>query len=148
MKVLAFMQNMWVKNPEKVKASIERMHFTKRDEYRRRLIHYLLFAGCVSGRRLRAAFGDLCDEIIWDEASNEIAGDPKTICFPVPRHIECAIEHYNPDIVITFGKLAGDAVEKIWGTETIRVCHPAARQPDTIHKLKAAADLLRSKLTP
>jgi hypothetical protein len=142
--VVAFMQNMWVRDPEKVKASIERMHWMKRDEYRLRLIHYSLFAGCVSGRRLKAAFGEMCDAIIWEEASPEIAGDPKTICLPVPRHIQCALEHHNPDIVITFGKLAGDAVAKLWPAKLIRVCHPAARQPDTIQKLKAAADELRT----
>ena len=142
--VVAFMQNMWVRNPQKVRESIERMHWMKRDEYRRRLIRYCLFAGCVSGRRLKAAFGGLCDEIIWEEATHEIADNPRVVLPPCERHIHAALDEYNPDIVITFGRVAGDAVAKIWPAKIIRCCHPAARQSDTIQKLKAAADELRT----
>lgn len=142
--VVAFMQNMWVRNPAKVRASIERMHWMKRDEYRLRLIRYCLFAGCVSGRRLKAAFGGLCDEIIWEEATNEIANNPKVVLPPAPRHIECVLDEFNPDVVITFGRVASDAVAKIWPAKLIRVCHPAARQPETMAKLCAAAKELRA----
>lgn len=142
--VVAFMQNMWLRNPERFKQRLARMPWHERDDYRLQFIRRALFAGCLSGRRLKAAFGEICAEIIWEEASPEIADNPKTICLPVPRHIECVLEHHNPDIVITFGKLAGDAVEKLWPAKLIRVCHPAARQPDTIQKLKAAADELRT----
>ena len=145
--VVAFMQNMWVRNPAKVRESIERMHWMKRDEYRLRLIRYCLFAGCVSGRRLKAAFGGLCDEIIWEEATNEIADNPRVVLPPVPRHIECVLDHFNPDVVITFGRVASDAVAKIWPAKLIRCCHPAARQPDTTAKLLAAAGELRAHVT-
>lgn len=137
--VVAFMQNMWVKDPARIRAMLERAPWNQRDDLRLRLIRRALFAGCITGRRLKAAFGDLTDKIVWEEASPEIADNPKTICPPVPRHIEDVLEHHNPDIVITFGKPAGDAVEKIWTCTLIRCCHPAARQPDTISKLKAAA---------
>ena len=53
MKVLAFLQNMWVIDPKRIEASITRHG----EAYRRRLIAYALFAGCLTGRRLRMAFG-------------------------------------------------------------------------------------------
>lgn len=67
--ILAFMQNMWVKDPSRVKAMIDRQPDEfKRREFRLQITKRLLFAGCKSGRVLRAVFGDLCDEIIWEEA--------------------------------------------------------------------------------
>ena len=120
MKILAFMQNMWVRDPQRIKDSIAKMPVHQRAEHRLRLIEYCLFAGCKSGRVLKKVFGPLCGEIIWEEASPEIAGDSKTICLPCPIHgwIVCAP-------------------------------HPAARQPDTIQKLHAAfAELNQNDYSP
>lgn len=58
-KTLAFLQNMWVKNPDRVKAMVQR----EGEEFRRRFMEYALFRGCLTGRRIKAAFGELCDEI-------------------------------------------------------------------------------------
>lgn len=58
-------------------------------------------------------------------------------------HINQTLIYHAPAIVITFGKVAGDAVAPLWNeTEFIRAPHPAARQPDTRAKLEAARDRL------
>jgi hypothetical protein len=141
MRIVAFMQNLWVRDPERVLYLIARHG----ENYRRRLIAYALFAGCASGRRLKATFGDeLCRRITWEEASREITGNPEA-CPPAdPVHIANALKHYKPDIVICFGHIAGDAVEPLWRGKLIGAPHPAARQHDTMLKLGLAADALRN----
>lgn len=61
--VVAFMQNMWVRDPARVRAIIDRHG----EEARRKLIYQFLFAGCISGRRLKTAFGNLIETFaVWD----------------------------------------------------------------------------------
>lgn len=132
---VAFMQNMWVRDPARVRAIIDRHG----EEARRKLIYQFLFAGCISGRRLKAAFGNLIDTIAWDEASPEIADNPKTICAPCPEHIRRVLNAYNPKVVVTFGRVASEAVSKIWLGPLIQTTHPAARQADVPSRLKDAA---------
>lgn len=129
------MQNMWVRDPQRVREQIARYG----EGYRVRLIERLLFAGCLSGQRLKAAFGELLRSIQWEEASREIAGDAKTICEPDMTHICETLDAYKPVVVLTFGRVASEAVSACWDGPLIQCCHPAARQPDTIEKLNAAA---------
>lgn len=145
------MQNMWVRDPERVKAMIER----DGERLRLALIERFLFAGCLTGRRLKAAFGaDVCGEIVWEESTREIAGDPKTIFPPDHMHMVDCIKTYKPNVILTFGVIARDAlhyVESNHGSlfaEVVAIAspHPAARQPDTIAKLKRAAEDLRAAL--
>ncbi len=133
---LAYMQNMWVRNPESVRAAIERYG----EGYRVRLIEKLLFMGCLTGRRLKASFGaGLLSVIQWEEASREIAGDAKTICAPDFEHINETLSAYQPTVVLTFGKVASDAVRLCWSGPLIQCVHPAARGADTMAKLQSAA---------
>jgi hypothetical protein len=133
---VAFLQNMWVRDPERAKALIERHG----EDYRIRLMHMSLFSGCLTGRRIKAAFGDeLLKTIYFEEASREIAGDSKTICAPDPDHIRKVLEQRKPSVVITFGRVAFDAVSQQWKGALIRCPHPAARQADTLSKLNLAA---------
>lgn len=151
MKVIAFLQNMWVRDPERVKRDIARHG----EECRLRYIEYCLFAGCLTGRRLEKAFGqEICSEILWEESTREIAGDPKTIFPPQPEHIRAVIVEHKPTVILAFGKIASDAVFKELSggfQESLDVMfiaapHPAARQPDTIAKLNAAAEKLRKTI--
>lgn len=140
MKILAFMQNMWVNDPERVKRLIAKYG----DNYRRRLIAYALFAGCTSGRNLKATFGwGLCQQIEWEEASPEITGIPNVKVPADPAHINAALAHHNPDVVICFGRIACDAVQDLWKGPIVLAPHPAARQPDNMDRLRAAAAQLR-----
>ena len=60
MKLLAVLQNQWFHDPDKVRAMIART-----PACRRRVITYSLFAGCRTGRVLKAVFGERCREIVW-----------------------------------------------------------------------------------
>ena len=141
--VLAFLQNMWVKDPARVERDIARLG----EDYRRRVIEWSLFAGCLTGRRLKAAFPPwILAKIAWEESTRQIAGDSKTIFPPDPGHITAALAAYRPLVVITFGKIAGDAVQALWAGPLIRVPHPAARQLDTFARLQAASRELRASL--
>lgn len=143
MVTLAFMQNLWVRDPAKVKAMIDRHG----EEFRRRAIKYALFAGCVSGRRLKQAFGPLCDEIVWDEITREIGGAANA-CFPPDfDHMVAVIKTVRPRIVLTFGVRARDAVclvqensDALKDCKFVRAMHPAARH---LLNLNEAARQLR-----
>lgn len=93
MKILAFLQNQWFKNPAAVKAMLDR-HPDKRNE----IIKRLLFAGCLSSKRLRAAFGDLCDRIIWEESSREMADHAGGVFKADTEHIRQAINMHAPEM--------------------------------------------------
>lgn len=148
MKVLAFLQNQWLKDPKRHRASAARILAKYGPEVaadsRRRGIRFCLFRGCLTGRRLIASFGEsVCDEIEWEEASTVITGDPKE-CPPAdPEHIRAAIEKYRPDVVIAFGRIAADAVRHLWpGNFLIVAPHPAARDGLTPARLREAAKAL------
>jgi hypothetical protein len=139
---------MWVKNPGQVKRAFERHG----EDFRLRFMRYALFAGCLTGRRLLSAFGeDLCDQIIWEETTREIAGDAKTIFPPDLQHMRAVIDKHQPALVISFGKIAAEAVPQIWSGPKIICPHPAARQVDTFPRLQRAAAEMRvflNELTP
>ncbi len=142
--VLAFLQNMWVKNPERVKAEIKKHG----EEYRTRLLRYCLFAGCKTGRNLTKAFGeDLLELIAFEETTREIAGDPKTIFPADASHIGNAITVHKPLIVVTFGTIAREAVQPYWTGMFIKAHHPASRNTASYQTLTDAATRLRGLLT-
>jgi len=159
---LAILQNMYVRDPERLKRSFARADSEGYgEELRRRTIAYSLFAGCLTGRRLKAAFGeDLLAQIVWEESTREIAGDPKTIFPPDLAHLEKIIREYQPKAILAFGKIAGCAVTEVlangnlgptWlGAETrptlITAPHPAARQPEVPTLLRQAAEKFRKCL--
>jgi hypothetical protein len=131
---LAFLQNLWLREPERWQDLVN-------GERRAAIIRHLLFAyGCLTGRRIKACFGELLEHMIFEEATREIAGDSRTICPPDPKHIKACLEKYNPKVVITFGKVAEEAVRPVrqgWINtsptapyySTFIACpHPAARQ--------------------
>lgn len=154
MKVLAFLQNMWVKDPAKVQVSLDRWKDTP--EFWNRMVASLLFSGCITGRRIKTAFGDdLAFSIIYDECTKEIADNPKVILKPDFEHIANTIKRIKPDVIITFGNHAYKAVTSMYESgaifyHTVPTCkiivspHPAARQPDTLDKLKAVAEKLNN----
>lgn len=133
MKIVAFLQNQWFKDPEGIKAM-----FAEHPERRERYIEAFLFMGCLTGRRLKSAFGEeLCDRIVWEEISPEIGSHASSKFPPDPEHIEAVIRKHQPDVVVCFGKLASDGLRKtivrlgpepISGFRILYGPHPAARQ--------------------
>jgi|SRR6185369_307404 len=138
MKIVAFLQNMWVRNPAKARAMIQRDPTGK---LREKLIAYALFAGCLTGRRLKAALGeDYCSRIVWDECSPTIADNPKDYHAPDQRHIEAVIQKHQPDVVICFSKPACAVVRAACREDAmifIPCCHPAARGNEPLAQIKA-----------
>jgi hypothetical protein len=144
MKTVAFLQNMWVKNPYHVKRRIELYG----ENYRRRVLKYSLFAGCPTGRRIKQAFGEeLVKQIIWEETTREIAGDPRTTFPPDLMHMSNVLMDENPAIVITFGEIARTAMlvaARLVAQDRprfhiVKLPHPAARQKDVGLRLACGA---------
>jgi hypothetical protein len=142
MKVLAVMQNQWFRDPEAVRRIVER-----RPQWRRQLIARFLFAGCKSGRVLKAAFGERINEIVWEEASREIGGE-SSACFPADiAHLRATLDEVKPDIVLGFGKVACDALAGLVdGHDLVVGPHPVARGQDTLPRLRNMADCLENMI--
>jgi len=145
MKVLAFLQNQWVREPDRVKESIARYG----EPWRRRFISMALFSGCLTGRRLKAALGeDWCQKIIWEEASTEIGGNGRSYFPPDLAHVRRRVVEENPDCVILFGKsnlaLVSGVAPFVIGGMVITAPHPAARGAGIPADLKKLADRLNT----
>ncbi|HEY1772456.1 MAG TPA: hypothetical protein VGH91_04610 [Gammaproteobacteria bacterium] len=136
--VLAFMQNQWFRDPERV----EKLLASGIIKNRRDFIRRALFAGCQSGRTLRAVFGkELCQQMIWEEASPRIGGYASSKYEPDPAHIMKAIVEVNPVVVIAFGVVARRGLEGI-RQDVIYAPHPAARHATARAELADARDRL------
>jgi len=138
---LAFFQNLWVRDPDRVRSMIER----RGEKFRISLIRTLIL-NSHTGKRLQAAFGDLLGRLEFEEASPAIAGDAKTICQPDPTHILAAIERVDPACVVTFGAVARESVSALWNGPLICAPHPAARQRNTMNLLRLSAREFREHL--
>lgn len=150
MTILAFLQNSWFKNPEKA-----REVFARHPEMRNKLIAQFLFMGCLTGKRLQSAFGeDLCDRIIWEEASANI-GDKSGARFQADHdHIKRAIIKHDPDLILAFGEVArvevevvADELERGYGFSipVLRAPHPAARK-NPMPALKEVARKVKERM--
>lgn len=140
--ILAFMENMWLQ--PKSKDSFDRSYFRIKnehgaiaaEEYRLKIIEYALFAGCVTGKRLKAAFGPkLIELIVWEESTRHIGTYPKQKFSADLTHMRKAIAHHRPRIIVTFGNTAGDALAAVWHGASERCIHPAARGSHIISEL-------------
>ena len=142
MTTLAFLQNQWVRHPERAQAMIEQHG----ESYRRRFIAAALFSGCLTGRRLVDAFGvDATRRITWENASPQIAAKSRGR-FPADiMHMRNVIRYVQPDIIIAFGTVAQDGLigTGLRHPQTIYAPHPAARQPGVVTRLKEVAEIWR-----
>lgn len=150
--ILAFLQNLWHKEPERVKEIYARYPSQRND-----LIARFLFMGCLTGRRLMDALKpDLTSRIIWEETSREIGNYASSKFEPDLTHIENAIRKFQPDIILCFGKVAQDSIsavskiiefhEPMSSQFKIYNCiHPAARG-NAVRDLKQLAERLKKEL--
>ena len=163
MKILAFLQNQWFDDPEGVKAMLNRQRecgeYTQeqmRERVRRRLIHYALFAGCLTGRRLKQVFGEMTNKIIWEEGSREIGGKASSFFPPDDAHIIATVGTEMPDIILCFGSANRKVMQSrfpwpICGFPVIYMPHPAARHATVMDELREgemAMQILISEKTP
>lgn len=145
MKVLAILQNQWFNDPDKVRLTLDR-----HPEWRRRYIHYALFAGCRTGLILKAGLGEeWCRKIVWEEASPKIGGFSGS-WFPAdPAHILKVIEEVKPTVILALGKIASDALTSLATKNTTLITgpHPTARGIDTITWLRGVRVALDTMAT-
>ncbi len=134
MKIIAFMQNQWLRRFNDP-AVIEQM-FLRYPEKRNYLIKHFIFSDCLIGMRLREAFGDLCDSIIWEEASPFVADSSSDEFVVDIDHIKKAIAKHAPDVIVCFGKAVWLAVREVSDIRVFYAPHPAARLPDIMERMK------------
>lgn len=154
MKTLAFLQNAWFRDP----ASVQRIYDAHAGDLDRlaKLERRFLFAGCLTGRRLKGAFGAMVDQITWANASPVIAGKASAKPPADLVHMRKLIDHHQPGLVIAFGRPAAEALYQLkeeaalHGEQilphTIVAPHPAARAADTPAKLRETARLVRAQI--
>ena len=138
---VAFLQNQWFKDPASVRQVFDR-HPDKRQEL---IARFLFGSRCLTGRRLKAAFGGATDSIIWEQSSPEIGWHSGSTFKADQQHIVSVIEQFRPDIVLTFGTIAKKAVFECCSPLDFRWWagpHPAARQRDVMYELKRMAKWL------
>lgn len=141
---LAIMQNMWVRDPERVRRLIE----LGGESIRRRMVHAFLFAGCLSGRRIKSAFNEqLLHTLHFDEASPHIGGTSGSSFPPDVEHVGRLIDEFQPKIIVTFGKIAASAVPSIYCGRHVVAPHPAARHASVVVELSQAAQTYAALLT-
>lgn len=130
--IVAFLQNMWVRNPAKVQATLDRL-----PEMRERLLRYALFAGCLTGRRLKEALGEfLCNSIVWEECSPIIGGESNSSYPADEDHIRRVLKKHDPIAVVCLSRRNEEVVRRLAkGRITICGPHPAARHPTVIEEL-------------
>ncbi len=125
MKIVAFLQNQWFKDPDSIRAM-----FAENPERRERYISAFLFMGCLTGKRLRQVFGEkLCGAIIWEEASSEIGGHSRSLFAANRQHMMSVINKHKPTVILSFGKIASEGVKSLPDVDAAIIYgpHPAAR---------------------
>lgn len=144
MKIVAFLQNQWWKDPEGVKKRIE--NHANPEELRRRLIVWGL-QGCKTGRvlekRLAAVIGPITfKKIHWENSSRHIGGKSAST-FPADiHHMEDVINEQIPDVILVFGKIAQQGMNQLNIAPHVAVLeavHPASRGSLTTLDLMAMA---------
>lgn len=138
-KIVAFLQNQWFNNPERVRQILANPRYGKNaHEWREYHVAAFLFMGCLTGKRLRAALGEeWTGRIVWEEVSREIGGKSSSV-FPADlEHMRDVISRHQPTTVIAFGKVASDAMRTIeFNGILLHAPHPAARFPEVMDRLR------------
>lgn len=123
MKILGLLQNQWARNPARVRETLDRAT----PENRRTLMRYMLMQS-TSGRRLRAALGEVCHEIVWDNASPIITRRSDGRPLADLAYVSALLAAMGPDLVLAFGQVAQAAVRDTgWAGPVFAAPHPAAR---------------------
>ena len=159
MTIVAFLQCQWF--PARHLATVERAYrlHGPTPEDRADLNARHLFFRCLTGSRLRAAFGEpLCDRITWENASPRIATEASGSFPPDHDHIRAVVRHFKPSVVLTFGRVADRGVHDAtvgsvtWDRSaefaTVTGSHPAARHATVAAELgRMAAEVRRLLVT-
>lgn len=103
--IVAFLQNPWFKKTTRQ---------TTIDAYRNNVdIHRRLLELSATGKALRRAFGDLYDEIIWDNANPRHGHTRDAMLPPDSIHMARTVALHDADVVLLFGRQARDGWETV-----------------------------------
>lgn len=70
-----------------------------------------LFFDDITGRRLRAAFGERWSHAIaWEWVNPGVAAKDGPVLHADPQHMACVIRHHAPAVVLAFGPAAGSGL--------------------------------------
>jgi hypothetical protein len=106
MKIVAFLQNLWVKDLVRV-----REMFARHPDGREYMLRMLLFRGGKTGKILTSLLGqELVNKIVWEESTTEISGNANEV-FPADlAHIRRVLNKHRPEAVVAFGRIASKSV--------------------------------------
>lgn len=113
--------------------------------------HRRVLAGCMTGRRLVEAFGDLYDEIWWDNTNWRPVFDSKGKTDVDYYHMKKVLDTREPELVLCFGRQAADAMNIFYRAmlevgrhvTVMESKHPNARY-FPVSELRIFADNVRS----
>lgn len=117
--ILVFLQNAWAKN--------ERSATWMRSSHH---VWLTATARSRSGQRLRILLGEECFEtshIVFCNTTPEVGIGPSAKLPPKLEHIQSLLNAHRPDLVVTCGIQAVEAVAPLWGKQLLAVPHPANR---------------------
>ena len=153
-RILALLQNQWFPDPERIPRVLAYYQEKKGEEAgRHRFVRDMLFLGCLTGRRIREAFGeDMLEYFTFEEVSPKIGDHPGASFPPDIDHLTKTFKFVRPELIVAFGRIAQAGVDVLrggseWDDPDVIICpHPAARGPRTMPDLAAAADEVRTWL--
>lgn len=143
MNIVAFLQNPWFK-PGTAQHHIE-MYRDNQD------FHRWVLLCCMTGQRLERAFGKLYREIHWDNTNWRPAYESKGRVDPDYEHMEYVIVNKRPQLILSFGNQARDAVRHMGGRRDLpheywQVPYLHCHHPNARHKFQADLDNFAMKV--
>lgn len=157
-RAMMLLQNQWFNDVDRAKVTLSMYKEHKGERWGwNRFVRDMLFMGCLTGKRIKAAFGeDLCydESVVFEETSTDMGGHPSSVFPPNESHLVKSLEKYRPKVIVAFGVLACEALKlpkvrvavSMGNIKVIETCHPAARGSDTLARLTTAATALEAYL--
>lgn len=129
--VLCFMQNQWQPDADDWRAYwAEKRGQSHFYALRLRVIgNYIRNGKSMTARRLQSAFGDMIEDMAWENSTWQVGNRPSSK-FPADLdHMNAVIEVVNPLVIVSFGSIARDGLLKmdLSGRRHVSFKHPTAR---------------------
>jgi hypothetical protein len=145
LKVVAFLQCLWVNDPGRVKPMLDDHERRYPDTGRERMLYRLLFHGGKTGTMLEDHLGEKwCQAITWEEITREVGSHSSAKFPPQFHHIEAVLAKHQPTVVVAFGIPAKQALQRVHGLlpapkawNLVAAPHPAARGESTAWALQS-----------
>jgi hypothetical protein len=153
MKILCILQNTWAHDPARVNALLQRPGIK-----RHCVVERLLFAGCLTGKRIGQVFSDMFPRhhFIFENASTVVTGDSGGRPPYNVEHVRSAILLHRPDVILAFGTSSKEAIKDLRAAKRVNVkldlppvvecLHPAVQKPGWLKAMLAAKEELEKVL--